>query len=463
MPKDLRTFIDEVAEKRPEEIVRVEREVDPRFELTAVVEKLERQGQFPAVFFQKVKGSDIPVLINLTASYDRLAMALDTTLDKMVETFCQREQNPITPKVVSDAPVKEVTLTGDRADLSILPIPTHNALDAGPYICSGLGICKDPESGKHNVGVYRHMVHDAKTLGNWVYQAHHGYYIWQRYAARGEPMPFAIAIGHHPGAIMGAISRYPGVGGEYDGSGGLLGEPLELVPAETVDLLVPARAEIVIEGTVHPTELRQEGPFGEWPRYYTATGPKPVVHVTAITMRKNPIYFDLFAAHPEHNIVGGLPRMGSVYRRVKEVVPSVKAVNMPMSGGARAHAYISLKKSADGEPKQAAFAALMAENNIKLVILVDDDIDVFNEPEVLWAVMSRFEADRDLIVMPYCLGMKVYPTAYDITRNAPGTMNTKMILDATKPAPPAPFPERAQVPGEWVDRINLKAYIRPWS
>jgi 2,5-furandicarboxylate decarboxylase 1 len=364
--------------------------------------------------------------------------------------------------VVTDGPIKEVVLKGDRADLSLLPIPTHNALDAGPYICSGLGICKDPESGRHNVGIYRHMVHDRRTLGAWIYQAHHGYYIWRRYAERNQPMDFAIAIGHHPGALMGAISRFPGVGGEYEGSGGLLGEPLELVKGETVDLLVPARAEIVVEGQIHPTELRQEGPFGEWPRYYTATGPKPVMQVTAITLRKRPIYLDIFAAHPEHNIVGGLPRMGSVYRRVREVVPSVKAVNMPMSGGARAHCYISMKKNTDGEPKLAAFAALMTENNIKLVILVDDDIDVFNEPEVLWAVATRFEADRDLIVMPYCLGGQIFPTAYDWTRNNPGKMNTKVIMDATKPAPPTPFPERAQVPKEWLDRIDLESYLRPW-
>ena len=274
MPKDLRTFIEEVAEKRPDDLVRVEREVDPKHELTAVVEKLERAGEFPAVYFEHVKGSDFPIIINVTASYDRLAMALDTELDHMVQTFCEREENPIPPVEVSGGPVKEVVLTGTDADLSILPVTTHNALDAGPYICSGLGICKDPETGKHNVGIYRHMVHDHQTLGNWIYEAHHGYYVWQRYAARNEPMPFAIAIGHHPGAIMGAISRYPGIGGEFDGSGGLMNEPLEVAPAETVDLMVPARAEIVVEGTVHPTELRQEGPFGEWPRYYTATGPQ---------------------------------------------------------------------------------------------------------------------------------------------------------------------------------------------
>ncbi|MDP7386652.1 MAG: UbiD family decarboxylase [Nitrospinota bacterium] len=463
MPKDLRTFIDQVAEKRPDDIVRVDREVDPKHELTAVVEKLERADRYPAVYFEKVKGSNLPSIINLTASYERLAMALDTSVDRMVETFCEREENPIPPVEVSDGPVKEVVLTGDDADLSVLPITTHNALDAGPFICSGLGICKDPETGKHNVGIYRHQVHDNKTLGNWIYEAHHGYHVWQRYSEMNEPMPFAIAIGHHPGAVMGAVSRYPGVGGEFDGSGGLMNEPMEIVPASTVDLMVPARAEVVVEGLMPPSDMKHEGPFGEWPRYYTATGPKPYINVTAITMRKDPIYFDIFAAHPEHNFVGGLPRMGSIYRRVKEVVPSVTKVNVPMSGGARAHVYISMKKSVDGEPKQAAFAAFMAENNVKLVILVDDDIDVFNEPEVLWAVMSRFEADRDLIVMPNCLGNKVYPTSYNITRDGLGTMNTKVIMDATRPAPPTEFPKRAQVPPEWIEKIDLANYIKPWA
>ncbi|MDP6618484.1 MAG: UbiD family decarboxylase, partial [Nitrospinota bacterium] len=109
------------------------------------------------------------------------------------------------------------------------------------------------------------------------------------------------------------------------------------------------------------------------------------------------------------------------------------------------------------------FAAFMAENNVKLVILVDDDIDVFNEPEVLWAVMSRFEADRDLIVMPNCLGNKVYPTSYNITRDGLGTMNTKVIMDATRPAPPTEFPKRAQVPPEWIEKIDLANYIKPWA
>ena len=176
-------------------------------------------------------------------------------------------------------------------------------------------------------------------------------------------------------------------------------------------------------------------------------------------MRKDAIYQNVMAAHNEHNMLGALPRMGSLLRRVKEVLPSVKAVNLPLSGGGRVFCYISLKKRSDGEPKQAAFAAFSTDPNIKHVVLVDDDINVFNEQEVLWAVATRFEADKDLIIMPYCMGSHLIPTAYDITRSKHGVMQTKLIFDATMPAKPTPFPQRADVPRHIEDKINLADYL----
>jgi 2,5-furandicarboxylate decarboxylase 1 len=273
----------------------------------------------------------------------------------------------------------------------------------------------------------------------------------------------ALVIGHHPAVQMAAVAKVPGIGGELEVAGGYLGEPLEVVRGETVDLPIPARAEIVIEGYVHPGQQHFEGPFGEWPHYYAKTGDQPVIVPTAILMRHDAIYQDIFAAHPEHNLVGALPRMGSIFRRVQEVVPTVKAVNLPYSGGGRVYCYISIRKTVDGEPKQAAFAALVAEPNIKHCIVVDDDIDVFNEAEVLWALATRFEADRDMFVMPYCLGSHLNPTAYTYERDGThGYMQTKVIFDATRPAPPAYFPPTAKVPDEVVDRIDLNEYLEPY-
>lgn len=462
MAKDLRTFLEQVEKARPGDLVRVRREVDPVFEATGVVAKFEEKGSFPGVYFEKIKGSDIPLVINLTASYERLALSLDTTVERMVETYAEREGRPIPMKEVKDGPVKEVIMKGDEVDLSILPILTHNELDAGPYITAGVAIVKDPDTGKQNCGIYRHQFQGKNKLGFMINPAHHANYIWHRHNELDKPMDVAIVIGHHPAFVMSAVSKLPGLGGEMEVCGGLMQEPLEVVKGETVDLLVPAHAEIVIEGKVPPHITEHEGPFGEWPWYYGAARKSNFINVTAVTMRRKPIFQDIFSAHPEHNVVGALPRMGSLYRRIKEVVPSLKAVNLPISAGSRAACYISIKKRADGEPKQAAFAALATETDIKHVYVVDDDINVFNEIEVLWAVATRFEADRDLIVMPNCLGAHLNPTAYDVTRLKHGPMQTKLIFDATRPAPPAEFPVRAVVPKEVMKRINLADYIEEY-
>jgi len=226
---------------------------------------------------------------------------------------------------------------------------------------------------------------------------------------------------------------------------------------------VPAQAEIVIEGYVHPGERVQEGTFGEWPGYYNKEGPCPYVRVTAITMRKDAICQDLLNAHPEHTILGAAPRMGSIYRAVKAATPNVTAVNLPWSGGGRSFCYISMKKRAPGEPTQAAFAAMATEPNIKHTVIVDDDIDVFNETEVLWAMAMRFQADRDMKVIPNAMGAHLNPSAYGFDRMTIGPMETKVIFDCTKPLPPFTFAARAQVKPDVVERINLADYLEDWK
>jgi 2,5-furandicarboxylate decarboxylase 1 len=459
MPKDLRTFLAELEEQRPEDVIRVHRAVSPVFEACGVVVKLEQQGRHPAVIFERVEGSTIPAMTNLCATFERLALSLGTDVHHMVEVYAGREREGIPGVVVADAPVKHVVLGNDDADLSRIPILTHNELDGGPYISGGVMLTRDPDTGETNAGIYRHQLHDSKTLGVAIGTGHHAHYIWRRYAELGQPMPVAIVVGHHPAFLMGAVSRLPQVGGELEVAGSLLGEPVELVKAEDSDLLVPARAEIVIEGYIPPDETRYEGPFGEWPRYYALQGPQPIIKITSISHRQDAIYQDVFAAHPEHNTLGALPRMGSLYRRVKGVVPSLKALNLPMSGGGRAHCYISYRKGTEGEGKSAAFQVLAAEPDVKLIILVDDDIDVFNESEVLWALATRFEGDRDMNVIHNALGMILIPTAYDRVRDNRGWMNTKLIMDATKPLPPAEFPPRAQVPKSILDSIDLADYL----
>lgn len=475
MPKDLRSYLRELLQSRPDDIRIVDQPVDRKWEVTALVEKMRRDrhfSDFPAILFTNVKGSRFPLLINLCGSYDRLALAIGTTVDEMVPEFARRESNPVAPVEIdkSEAPVKEVIWKGDQIDLDQLPIVWHNEGDSGYYIDSGPSIVKDPDTGKVNAGIYRHEVQSKDELGFMSNPAHHGSYVLRRMRELGRPLEIAISVGHHPAFLMAGVSKLAGIGGELEACGGLMGEPLELVKAETVDLLVPARAEFVIEGVIDtdPNAMRDEGPFGEYPRYYTGVGPMPYIKISAVTMRNDAIYQTVFNAHIEHTCLGALPRMGSLFRRVREAVPSVQMVNLPVSGMGRSHVYISLKKARDGEPKLAAFSAFAVDHLVKHVFVVDDDVNVFDETEVLWCMCTRFQADRDLAVIPYALGSHLSPNNYDLDRNerAPDrhkkVLETKMILDLTKPAPPTPFPQRCGVPEEVVERVSLDS-IRPFG
>jgi 2,5-furandicarboxylate decarboxylase 1 len=285
--------------------------------------------------------------------------------------------------------------------------------------------------------------------------AHHTSYIMRAMRDLKQPLQVALVIGHHPAMLMGSVSKLAGIGGELEVMGGLLGEPLEVVQAKTVDLQVPARAEIIIEGIVDtdPEKVQNEGPFGEYPLYYTRIGPMPWLKITAVTMRTNPIYVDVFNAHDEHLVLGALPRMGSIFRRVRESMPTVTAVNLPLMG-IRSALFMAMKKRVDGEPKIAASAAFAVDPILKHIWIVDDDIDVFDNDQVLWAMTTRFQADRDLIVMPNFLGGHLNPVTYGYHREEKGPMETKMILDCTKPAPPATFPPKCEVPKDVVARVE---------
>jgi len=466
MRKDLRSYLDELLERRPEDVVIVEREIDPLYEASAIVEKLEKENKFPLVFFQKIKGSKIPVVINLGATYERLALSVGSpTVPQMVKDLAHRENHPIPPIEISakDAPCKQIILKGVDADLDLLPVLTHNEGDAGAYINAAAMICKQRGTGAVNVGIYRHQKQGKRQLGLMINPTNHASYVRAEYEDHNEPMEVALVIGHHPALNMSAVSKQAGVGSELEIAGAFLGEPLEVVKAETVDLVVPAHAEIIIEGIVPPKKRQYEGPFGEWPHYYYKEGEQPFIEVTAITMRNNPIYQSIHSAHFEHNIIGAAPRLGSLLKRVQEVVPSTTAVNLPISGAARAHCYVSVKKRAEGDPKQAALAALVTDPSIKHVIVVDDDVNVFNETQVLWALAMRFQADRDLVVIPNIIGSHLNPTAYGYDRLERGPMETKLIFDATKPLPPHDFPKAAQVPDEVLKKIDLARDTRPYE
>ena len=225
MSKDLRSYLDELLEKRPKDVVVVDKEVDPIYEVTAIVEKFERENKFPLVFFKNVKGSKIPAIVNLGATYERLALALGSpNVPQMVRDLAHREHQPLPIKVIAakDAPCKEVILKGDQADLDLLPVLTHNEGDAGAYVNAAAMICKERGSGAVNVGIYRHQKQGKRQLGLMVNPANHANYVRAEYEDNNEPMEVALCIGHHPALNMAAVSKQAGVGSELEIAGAFL-------------------------------------------------------------------------------------------------------------------------------------------------------------------------------------------------------------------------------------------------
>ncbi len=447
--RDLRTFLEQAAAAG--ELVEVKKNVDPVFGATGVLMKLEQEQRYPAVIFRNVGGNEIPVLSNVFASRSRIAMALGCTERELNAFYRSREDARIKPVMVDNASVQEVVWTGDDVDVTRLPILTHNALDAGPYITCGAGVTSDKRTGIRNVGVYRHQVHGKNKLGIHMAEVSNVNYIYGGYEADGEDMPIAITIGHHPAFYMGCLSFVPVGVDEYDVVGGLMGEPLELVKCKTVPLEVPAQAEIVIEGYVSAKERHLEAPFGEFTTCYGPQHPYHVVNITAITMRKNPVYLDCFSGHIDHQLLGGTGRLSVIYKTIRMACPTVQDVFMPPSGCCRLTCYVSIKKRHEGEAKNVIGAVLASDAFIKYVVVVDEDVDIFNDSAIWTAIATRLKPEENTFMIKNAKGHPLDPTA------SAGYVVTKVGIDATKPL--KGFPETVSVPG--AEDINLGDIINP--
>lgn len=467
MNKDLRSFLAQTRQLGGKYFAHVTRPVDPLYEPCVIQQKLAEAGRFPVISFDQINGSDLPLVTNLFGSYELLGLALDVGPDEpksaILQRFRERLANPIPVREVAarDAPVKQVVIRGTDIDLGKLPLVHHAERNADKYIPIGCLVVRDPETGVLNAGVYRHQVKGKAEIAAMFNPAHHGGYIYRSYKARREPMEAVLFIGHHPAAVMGALSRQPMESNELEIMGALMNEPLEVVRAETVDLPVPAWAEIALEGVLNPDEETWDGPFSEYTGFYgPRKEPVGLMKISAVTMRRDAIYHDLDPSHREHNLAGVLSFESSVYDSVRKLVPSVTGVYMPASGSCVFTAYVSIRKRVPGEGISAGLAAISAEPNLKIAIVVDHDIDIYDEAKVLWAVATHCEADRGIVTIPNAMGAHLNPSAYGEIRHEKGPMNTKLIIDATSPAT-LHFEKRITPPREAWERIRLEDYVDP--
>jgi 2,5-furandicarboxylate decarboxylase 1 len=427
---DMRAFLDRL--EQAGELGRVAVEVDPDHELGAVAYHAVRHDG-PALLFESVRGHGVPLVANLLATRQRMAIALDGKVETIVEDWRHRIKDRVPPRVVADAPCQENVLTGDDVDLrELFPIPTFNDLDAGPYITAGCHVSADPD-GTRNVGVYRNQVHGPRTLG--ISAPPYRHIRQHRTAAEraGRPLPLAIAIGVDPAVFLAATASAPAGVDELSLAGAIKGEPVELVECVTIPAQVPASAEIVLECEMPPGAFAEEGPFGEFTGYYASVAPRPLIEVKAVTYRTDPIYHAAYIGHPpnESSRINHVMNAANIMDQVS--LPGLRSLCMT-EGSSGAQAVAAIDKPFEGYGKMMGLAILgaWAARQIKTLIVVDSDIDPYDPVEVDWAIASRVQADRDVEVLSGLTGMVLDQSLPEHERSAGTARTSKIIIDATR-------------------------------
>jgi 2,5-furandicarboxylate decarboxylase 1 len=450
MAQDLRSYLDQIKRRKADDFVIVSRQIDPAYEITAFVVKLEKEGRRrPVILFENVKGASLPVLTNLHASRARLAAAIGCAPDQMLPTYLRAMERPVPPKVVHTGPVKEVIQRGADVDLYALPQIIHHEGDAGPYITAAISFAKDPASETWNCAYNRLMIQGRDTTSIHLTLGKHLWEFQKIAEARGEPLPLALVIGVHPAIALGALAIGSIDEDERAIMGALLGEPLELVKAETSDVLVPAHAEIVLECEIQPGARTAEGPFGEFTGYSLGQRQREVVKVKAITRRRDAIFQDITVAHLDHMLLSTIPMEANLYRAVRAMIPSVKAVRVPSPFTC----YVSIEQRLVGQAKNAIMAVLGADLYMKRVVVVDHDVDVFDDRQINWAIATRCQPDRDITIITHARGSDLDPSTREDGYTA------KWGVDATAKPSLAAYTPRHRVPPEVWKRLRLEDFL----
>jgi UbiD family decarboxylase len=460
--KDLREYL-KTLESRGR-LHHVTREVDPDWEVAAVMrrvfQRIPRERR-PAVMFERVKGHDMPVVAGaLGASPDVYALSLETTVEQIADKWASAQSRPIPPVTVKTGPVKDHVLLGDRADATRLPLCIWTrGQDPAPYITGPCVVSRDPETGERNMGTYRMMLKGPRRFGLYLTNTWRDMYAHiAKNEQAGRPTPCAVVIGCDPPVPLTSVARVRG--DEFGVAGALRGEPLEVVRCETNDLEIPAHAEIVIEGFVPPGVREPEGPFGEYTGYMGASGPSFVVEVTAITHRHDAIYQAFFSQMPpsESSCIRGTGRDVALYKHMtRDLRLPVKDVHLIEAGGGAAFLAISLRRDHPGLPQRAMWAAWAYEPSFsKFVVVVDEDVDVRDDFQLLWAMSWHVQPERDIYVNRNAPGVGLDPSVAeeDVDQSQrQGVLSSKVGIDATRKHR---FPARSIPPKEDLDRADSR-------
>ncbi len=389
---------------------RIKAEVDWDLELSHIA-KMNEERQGPALLFENVKGHESPVLTSIVTTSRRLAMIMgqpgETSLLEIMRHWVNTGDQRVPPKWVDNAPCKENIMKGDDIDLYKFPVPKYYPMDGGQYYGTAHYIVsKDPDTGWVNLGTYRSQLLDKKTLGTQFIKGKHADIHLKKYQAMKKPMPVASIIGGDPMLFIMGAARLSAFVSEYEVAGAFRGAPIEVVQGETVDLPIPANAEIVVEGEVDPEAFREEGPFGEYTGYYSGVGtdPRNYIDVKCVTYRNNPVFCGTTVgrAVTDTHMTLALSYGATLWQQLHDMkIPGIQAVYCPPEAAGRFLAIISVKTMYPGHADQVLTAAISTEMGaygLKTVIVVDDDIDPTDIPRVMYALSFRFQPNRSQVI-----------------------------------------------------------------
>ncbi len=472
--RDLREFIARLEERG--ELKRIDQVVDPRLEITEICDRTLRRGG-PALLFERPKGSAMPLLGNLFGTPGRVALGMgaeSVSALREIGTLLAALKEPeppkgvkdaweklpmfkkvlsMSPRVVKKAPCQENLIEGGEVDLARLPIQTCWPGDAGPLITWALVVTRGPHKARQNMGIYRQQVIGPnKTIMRWL--AHRGgaldFRDWQR-ARPGEPFPVAVALGADPATILAAVTPVPDTLSEYAFAGLLRGSRTELVGCKGSDLQVPASAEIVLEGVIHPGEMADEGPFGDHTGYYNEVERFPVFTIERITHRDDPIYHSTYTGRPpDEPAVLGVALNEVFVPILQKQFPEIVDFYLPPEGCSYRMACVSIKKQYPGHAKRVMlgiWSFLRQFMYTKFVIVVDDDIDVRSWDDLIWAMTTRMDPARDTVMIENT------PIDYLDFASPVSGLGSKMGLDATNKWP-------GETDREWGVPIEMDEQVR---
>lgn len=463
MYKELNGFLKRL--EKEGELIRVKETLSARWEIAAATREIAR-GTGAAVLFENVKGYKTPVVCNLLGRTSRLALALGVSEKNLARTYQERRKKLIKPRIVSRAPVQQVVIDKDVDIFKTIPVLIHHEKDVSPYMSCSATIAKDPETGIQTMGLHRVQVKGKDTLGIFLATPPLSHYL-TRAERMGKPLQIAVACGMDPVTYLTSCQFFPLGQNKFNLAGALAGRPIEMVRAKTVDLDVPANAQFILEGEMIPNKRDTEGPFGESTGYYF-TYKNPVARIKAITHRRNPIYQSLIPWADEETVLMDFSRADGLMPALKQALPQVTVLDLSYKGMGQV-AWVQIEKKKDDDAVKVINYLLPSNSFLKLVVVVDKDVNIHDNNEVFWALATRVHFDKNVVIKTGMPGSMIDPATEGGERTPDTsllvTQTTKMGIDATKPLKELARYERIDVPEEVKRKITqkMKHYIRDYS